>query len=420
MENFIDADEYGFVVKTDEYGFVVKTDESPLLWWILLICLVFSSTAVALSLRLIARHLRHFSQPIIQRKIIAILWMVPIYSVTSWLSLQFIHQSMLLDMIRDCYEGYVIYTFFALCYCYIGQFDRDHIDPALIYSALARKGSVRHMTALVRTFGARDEIDLKADPRGFLLNCKKYILQFVLIKPLGTVAAIWLSRFDLYENGNFSLGNGYLYVTVITHTSISLSLYWMVMFYKATSEALAPFNPIPKFLCIKGVLFFCYWQSVIIAILVKMGWITDIPIIHYTVDHVVSTVQNCLICAEMVGFAVAHSFTFNADSFLIIPSPSAVLNPRPGLGVSSARTMLINAIDIGDMMEDIHEVAPVIPIPRFLNRRNSSLNSNQQGINSNTSTDAQITIPSNEGIRQLEDAIRESKTTQLNIQRTSS
>lgn len=388
-------------------GFVVLTDDSPILWWIILGCFCLSSIALFLSLRLILRHLRHFSQPIIQRKIIAILWMVPIYSITSWLSLQFIHQSMLLDMIRDCYESYVIYTFFALCYCYIGQFDRDHIDPSLIHSALSRKGSVRHLTRLVRVFGWNEEIDLTSNPAAFLLKCKKYILQFVLIKPLGNVIAIWLAYYGVYENGNFSFKNGYLYITVVTHISISLSMYWMVMFYMATSEALAPFNPIPKFLCIKGVLFFSYWQSVVIAVLVKFGWITDIPIIHYTVDHVVSTVQNCLICAEMVGFAVLHSYTFSADSFLIIPSPSAILNQRTPNGVSSARSMLINAIDIGDMVEDIHEVAPVIPIPRFLQRRNSTQASQPP---TSITADAQISLPSQRGIEQLQSAIRDAET----------
>ncbi len=393
----------------EDIGFVVESDNSPLLWWIILTCFLFSSAATFLSLKLILRHLRHFSQPIIQRKIIAILWMVPIYSITSWLSLQFIHQSMLLDMVRDCYESYVIYTFFALCYCYIGQFDREHIDPGLIYSTLSRKGSVRHLTGLVRLFGVTEVIDLSSNPRDFLLKCKKYILQFVLIKPFGTIVSIWLSQLGFYENGNFSFTNGYLYLTIVTHTSISLSMYWMVMFYKATSEALAPFSPIPKFLCIKGVLFFSYWQSVTIAILVKLGWITDIPIIHYTVEHVVSTVQNCMICAEMVGFAIAHTYTFSANSFLIIPSPSATLNPRAGRGVSSARTMLINAIDIGDMMEDLHEVAPVIPIPRFLHRRNSSVSVSLTAGTSNNLGDAPITIPSNEGLRQLEEAISNSK-----------
>lgn len=35
---------------------------------------------------------------------VGILWMVPIYSVDSWLSLSFKDAALYLDMLRDCYE----------------------------------------------------------------------------------------------------------------------------------------------------------------------------------------------------------------------------------------------------------------------------------------------------------------------------
>lgn len=35
-------------------------------------------------------HLRNFKQPFVQRKVLAILWMCPIYSITSWLSREYI------------------------------------------------------------------------------------------------------------------------------------------------------------------------------------------------------------------------------------------------------------------------------------------------------------------------------------------
>ena len=43
----------------------------------------------------------------------AVLWMVPIYSVTSWCSLVFPHAEGVLSAIRDIYEAYVVYTFIA-------------------------------------------------------------------------------------------------------------------------------------------------------------------------------------------------------------------------------------------------------------------------------------------------------------------
>jgi hypothetical protein len=382
-------------------------DENPTLQLVLNACLVLSLVSIGLSVRLILRHLRHFSQPIIQRKIISIVWMVPVYATTSWLSLRFVRYSIYTDILRDCYESYVIYMFFALCYCYIGQLSRNSIDRDRIHAVLAAKGSINHLLIFPSCMGIPKEINLAENPRGFLFACKKYILQFVLIKPMSAIAVFILTYyFDNYEVGNFSPSNGYLYITTIVNVSISFSLYWLVMFYQATKESLMPFNPVPKFLCIKGVLFFSYWQSVIVTILVKLGIITEIPVIHYSVEHVASTVQNSLICLEMVGFAIAHHYAFSADPFYYLPTrlnsdlpisqplvaDERTSQPRPPMR-TSARAMIRNAVDFSDVVSDLQEVAPDMPIVRYL-RRNSS---------SSVPADSHLIIPSTEGINQVRD-----------------
>ena len=48
-------------------------------------------------------------------------------------------------------------------------------------------------------------------------------------------------------------------------------MYTLVLFYMVTKEELLPFNPIPKFLCIKAVILFAFWQGIIIAVLVWLG-----------------------------------------------------------------------------------------------------------------------------------------------------
>lgn len=53
--------------------------------------------------------------------------MVPIYTVDSWLSLRFKSYALYLDMIRDCYESYILYLFLALMIGYIGQGDEEHV-----------------------------------------------------------------------------------------------------------------------------------------------------------------------------------------------------------------------------------------------------------------------------------------------------
>lgn len=49
----------------------------------------------------------------------------------------------------------------------------------------------------------------------------------------------------------------------------AVSMYFLVLFYHVTQKELKPFNPVSKFLCIKLVIMFAFWQGIIMALL---GW----------------------------------------------------------------------------------------------------------------------------------------------------
>lgn len=38
-----------------------------------------------------------------------------------------------------------------------------------------------------------------------------------------------------------------------------MSLYFLVLFYMVTEDHLQPYKPLPKFLCIKAIIFFSFW-----------------------------------------------------------------------------------------------------------------------------------------------------------------
>lgn len=56
-------------------------------------------------------HLRKMNQPAVQKKIMTILWMSPIYGLTSFLSLAISGAGNYLMIVKDFYEAYVIYQF---------------------------------------------------------------------------------------------------------------------------------------------------------------------------------------------------------------------------------------------------------------------------------------------------------------------
>lgn len=65
---------------------------------------------------------------------------------------------------------------------------------------------------------------------------------------------------DLYHESNFSPRYGYLYSTLIVNTSVMYAFVVLASFYSALKYKLRPFHPVGKFLCIKFIIFFAFWQ----------------------------------------------------------------------------------------------------------------------------------------------------------------
>jgi hypothetical protein len=170
--------------------------------------------------------------------------------------------------------------------------------------------------------------------RIFLHRCKQMILQYVYIKIGLTIATFVLELLHLYDEGNFAPNRGYLWITIVYNISIFLSLYFLVLFYEGSKEILAEFNPLAKFLCIKAVIFFAFWQSVAISILVKFNFlVTARP--GYSEHAISAVVNNALICIEMFPIAVAFAITFGWDVF---KDPARVPRPaNPGMFVNVLR-----------------------------------------------------------------------------------
>ena len=71
----------------------------------------------------------------------------------------------------------------------------------------------------------------------------------------------------------------------------------------------------PKFLCVKGILFFSFWQSIFVSILVAGGAIKKLG--PYTdSEHISLGLTDTLICFEMPLFAMAHMYAFATRDYV--------------------------------------------------------------------------------------------------------
>ena len=141
--------------------------------------------------------------------------MIPIYAVISFLSYRFYREAIYYETIRDCYEAFVIYSFFILLLTYLG--DDAHTQRSKITGSEKRQ--------LMFPLNC-----LYYNPlhENFLHWMKYGILQYVAIKPLCTIAAVVLQYFGLYCETEYNFHFGMVYITIVNFISVSVALYCMV------------------------------------------------------------------------------------------------------------------------------------------------------------------------------------------------
>ncbi|KAF2472874.1 DUF300-domain-containing protein [Lindgomyces ingoldianus] len=242
--------------------------------------------------------LKNYRKPLLQRYVVRILVMVPIFSASSWASLVSLRAAFWIGPIRDVYEAFTIYTFFQLLINFIGG------ERALIILMTGRP-PVSHLWPMNYFL---PKVDI-SDPHTFLA-IKRGILQYTWLKPILSIAAIIMKATGTYQEGYIGLASGYFWSGLIYNVSISISLYALAMFWVCMLHDLKPFRPMPKFLCIKGIIFASYWQGFFLSILV---WLRAIPgdVPGYTPDNLAAAIQDALICFEMPFFAVSHWYAFS-------------------------------------------------------------------------------------------------------------
>lgn len=279
-----------------------------------------------------------------------------------------------LDLMRDSYEGYVIYLFLALMIAYLGDGSEERVVEVRAYlGPTLSSGSRLHRQRLTssRSHVVFSEQLLRSLPpmahpfpfskwcaplelgAAFIRDCKLATIQFVVLKPLMSFVAIVLEVNGVYNQGSFSPASGYLYTSLVVNASITYAFYYLVLFYLALGPALAPFNPVPKFLCIKAVLFLSFWQSVVLAFLSRFELIHEVG--SWSVENVTTGINNLLICFEMSVVALAHHRAFPYRPYVVATDATAT-------GASSAgrRSVLADHLAFGDAVRDFNEVMPVV------------------------------------------------------------
>lgn len=294
----------------------------------ILIALLCAVGAIALALLHIYRHLLNYTEPTYQRYIVRIIFMVPVYALMSFCSLVLNGSSIYFNSIREIYEAWVIYNFLSLCLAWVG-------GPGSVVISLSGQVLKPNWCFMTCCFPP-----IPLDGR-FIRRCKQGCLQFVILKPILVAVTFILYAKGKYNDGNFSVNQAYLYITIIYTFSYSAALYALALFYVACRDLLQPYNPVPKFILIKSVVFLTYWQGVLVFLAAKSGYMKN--------AEEAAEFQNFIICMEMLIAAVGHLYAFPYREYA-------------GANIGGARGFtgsLAHALKLNDFYHDtVHQFAP--------------------------------------------------------------
>lgn len=161
-----------------------------------------------------------------------IVLMVPIYAIISFLSYRFYREAIYYETIRDCYEAFVIHSFFTLLLTYLG----DSNEARQIKTASAAGSDHKKLVIPLNCFYYNPQSPM------FLYKMKYGILQYVVVKPVTTIAAVVLQYYGLYCATSYSFHFGNVYIMFVNFISVTVAMYCLVVFYQNIKLEIAEYS----------------------------------------------------------------------------------------------------------------------------------------------------------------------------------
>lgn len=319
----------------------------------------FTLLACLISMYHMTSHIRFFNRPFVQRKILAILWMSPIYSLTSWLSLVFPKYEGYLSIVKDFYEAYVVYQFLSFLISVLGAGDRDKVVELLSQHA-------SHLEPPMRICGwCRGKYPFtsnKSLANAVLLQCQVFAMQFVFLKPLTAIAMFTCNKLNYYGEGTgpSDYRSPQFWILVVQNISVFMAFSGLIKFYHAVQDDLAWCRPFPKFLCIKGIVFMTFWQGLVISLLASTTGFGGNQVQQNDDDNSNDPdiwgkqAQNFLVCLEMLLFSIAHFYCFPTEEW--DPEYRPLMEKKSGVGELAFGDFVsdLKLIFSGDLKKAVH------------------------------------------------------------------
>ncbi|QDS74761.1 hypothetical protein FKW77_001396 [Venturia effusa] len=299
----------------------------------LAITAVFSAIATLIAGILMLQHARHYSRPWEQKHIIRILFMIPVYAIVSLVSYVFYKHAIYWEVLRDCYEAFAIASFFTLL-CH-------YLEPTLTeqknhFRKVTPRNWVWPIPWFQKCSGGPEKGIFRIPRSGLTWFNIIYVgvYQYCFIRVVFTFVAMFTQLFGRYCQSSLNPAFAHVWVMCFEALSVTVAMYCLIQFYLQLKVDLAEHRPFLKVLCIKLVIFFSFWQSILISFLSSSsapGGAVLKPSDKIAEPDIQVGIPSALLAIEMSIFAVVHIFAFSYKPYDIRKSPDPQARYRGGI-----------------------------------------------------------------------------------------
>lgn len=292
------------------------------------------STIVAyiVSFWLMIQHALNYTKPREQKHIIRILFMVPIYATSSFLSLWFYWHAVYYQVISEAYEAFAIASFFALM-CHLVAPDL-HEQKQFFRQLHPIKPWLIPLNWFAKCCGG-DRGCWRTPKSGLTWFNIIWIgvYHYCFIRVAMTIVAVVTQHFDRYCESSNSPVFAHVWVIVIEAVAVTIAMYCLLQYYSQFRQPLAEHKLGLKVLAIKLVVFLSFWQTIAISLATSSTLHLVSPNEKLSYPDLKVGIPSLLLCVEMALFAILHLWSFPYAQYKEGAKTSFYPSPNPTIGV---------------------------------------------------------------------------------------
>ncbi|WVQ71333.1 hypothetical protein IAR50_000861 [Cryptococcus sp. DSM 104548] len=246
----------------------------------------------------VTMHATRYKHPPAQRQVMRVLLMPAVYSIVSFFSYRYYKEYEYYILAETAYEAVTLSAFLMLLMELVSMGTVDlHIN-----SVLAEKDKKKFPFPF-------NFWRFRASKPYFWHALSFSVMQYVVLRPLISIIGIICQYYGVLCPEEYSIHFAEVYLDAVDFVSISVALYGLIVFYVLCKDELKGKKPLNKFLAIKLIVFFTFYQSFLFSILQSHGVIKATAL--WTATNVSDGLAALCTCIEMVFFSIYMGWAYN-------------------------------------------------------------------------------------------------------------